>query len=103
MIAHQLLSAAIQKVLAELWGITVPASQIVLQKTRKEFEGDLTLVTFPYVKQSKLGPEQTGQAVGEALKANNDYISGFNVVKGFLNISFSDKFWLGFFNSTLGN
>lgn len=99
--AHQLLTAAIQKTLAELYGLSVPTEQITLQKTRKEFEGDLTLVTFPYVKQSKLSPEKTGEAIGQYLSSGFDYISGFNVVKGFLNISFSDNFWLGIFDAAL--
>ncbi|MGZ3930989.1 MAG: arginine--tRNA ligase [Bacteroidia bacterium] len=103
MTAHQLLTGAIQKSLAELYGITIPMEQIVLQKTRKEFEGDLTLVTFPYVKQSRQSPEQTGEAIGKKLTETNHYLSGFNVVKGFLNISFSDAFWLGFFSSVLIN
>jgi arginyl-tRNA synthetase len=103
MIAHQLLTGAIQKSLATLYGITIATDQIVLQKTRKEFEGDLTLVTFPFVKQSKQSPEQTGEAIGKQLTEHNDYISKYNVVKGFLNISFSDGFWLGFFSTVLKN
>ena len=65
-----------------------------LQKTRSEFEGNLTLVVFPFVKAAKKSPEQTGQEIGEYLVQNCDAISKFNVVKGFLNLSIADSAWL---------
>src|ERR1700741_4620279 len=73
-------------------------NHIQLQKTRKEFEGDITLVVFPLTKVSELGPEQTGEAIGKYLKEQVPEVSHFNVVKGFLNISMSPEFWSAFFN-----
>ncbi len=68
-------------------------SLLQLQKTRKEFEGDMTLVTFPLLKLSRKSPEQTAQQIGEALLEQVAEVKGFNVVKGFLNISLSEAFW----------
>ncbi len=67
---------------------------VELQQTRKEFEGDLTIVVFPYLRASRKGPEQTGEEIGKFLEENVDEISGFNVIKGFLNLSFSNEFWI---------
>ena len=76
-----------------LYGADFAAENLQVQPTRKEFEGDFTLVTFALLKTSHTGPEQTGQAIGEWLSANCPEISGFNVVKGFLNISLSPLYW----------
>ncbi|MEQ8471088.1 MAG: arginine--tRNA ligase [Marinoscillum sp.] len=65
-----------------------------LQPTRKEFEGTHTLVVFPYLKQTRKSPEQSGEAIGEYLMAHSDLVSGFNVVKGFLNLSLGDSIWI---------
>ncbi len=94
---HILLGNAIRSAVKSLYGEDLTESQIQLQKTRKEFEGDITVVVFPLVKISKKGPEQTGEAIGVYLKEHVSEISGFNVVKGFLNISLSENFWLRFF------
>ncbi|ADR23215.1 arginine--tRNA ligase [Marivirga tractuosa] len=67
---------------------------IQIQPTRKEFEGSHTLVCFPLGRFSKLSPEQTAKAIGEFMQENSELVSGFNVVKGFLNIVFADKVWL---------
>jgi arginyl-tRNA synthetase len=91
----------IQGVLKQLYGVDVTVDQIQIQKTRKEFVGDVTLVVFPLLRLSKLSPEQTGQQIGEALVAQVPEISGFNVVKGFLNVSFSADHWLSVFNQML--
>ena len=74
---------------------------IQVQKTKKEFEGDLTLVVFPLLKTSKKSPEHTGELIGNYLVENNDDVEKFNVVKGFLNISFTDSFWLNSLNGWL--
>lgn len=71
----------------------IEAAQVQLQKTRKEFEGDITLVVFPLTRVSKLSPEQTAERIGAALVAQLELVESFNVVKGFLNISFSAAFW----------
>src|SRR6478736_3282126 len=95
--AESLLLDTVQKALTELYSINT--SNIIFQKTRKEFEGDFTLVTFPYTKDSKKSPEILGQEIGAYLQKNNTSVSAFNVVKGFLNISLSNEFWLSYFNS----
>ena len=69
------------------------ASQIQIQKTRKEFEGDYTLVTFPLLKLSRKAPEATANEIGEHIVANNPTISSFNVIKGFLNLSIAPAYW----------
>ena len=76
-----------------LYGVEVNAAQLQVQVTRKEFEGDYTLVVFPLLKVSKTTPENTGNAIGEWLKTNVPEISGYNTVKGFLNIAFSEVYW----------
>ncbi|MFT7158642.1 MAG: arginyl-tRNA synthetase, partial [Parvicella sp.] len=75
--------------------------QVQLQKTKKEFDGQITLVVFPLLRITKKGPEQSGQAIGEWLVANSAEVSGFNVVKGFLNLELTDKCFALDFNDTL--
>ncbi|MBR3917027.1 MAG: arginine--tRNA ligase, partial [Bacteroidaceae bacterium] len=77
-----------------LYGAEFNEEKIQLQKTRKEFEGDFTLVVFPFLQLSKKRPEETAQEIGEYLKANQPVISSFNVVKGFLNIAISPSYWI---------
>ncbi|MBR5455564.1 MAG: arginine--tRNA ligase [Bacteroidaceae bacterium] len=77
-----------------LYGAEFNEEKIQLQKTRKEFEGDFTLVVFPFLQLSKKRPEETAQEIGEYLKANQPAISSFNVVKGFLNIAISPSYWI---------
>ena len=81
-----------------LYGVDMEASALQVQVTRKEFEGDYTLVVFPLLKVSKSAPEATGAAIGDWLKANAPEIADYNVVKGFLNISFSPAYWNGLFS-----
>ena len=76
-----------------LYGAVSPA-QIQIQKTRKEFEGDYTLVAFPLLKLSRKSPEATATELGEHIVANNPQISAYNVIKGFLNLSIAPSFWL---------
>ncbi|MBE8720671.1 arginine--tRNA ligase [Sphingobacterium pedocola] len=85
----------------ELYNAEIPASQITLQETRKEFEGQITIVTFPVTRFSKKSPEQTGTEIGEYLQGNIAEIAGFNIIKGFLNISFADRYWIDLLNNTL--
>ena len=86
--------AAAQQAVKNLYGQEVPEKMVQLQKTRSEFEGNLTLVVFPFVKMARKSPEQTGQELGEYLVANCEAVSKFNVVKGFLNLSIADEAWL---------
>ena len=81
----------------ELYSVDVNAETLQVQVTRKEFEGDYTLVVFPLLKISKTTPENTGNAIGEWLKANTPEIAAYNTVKGFLNLSFSTVYWNGLF------
>ncbi|MEI2676366.1 MAG: arginine--tRNA ligase [Chitinophagaceae bacterium] len=82
-------------VVNKLYNQQVDATIIKIDKTPPEFTGELTLVIFPFVKISKKNPEVTANEIGEALMAVNSTIAGFNVVKGFLNISFTDVYWSG--------
>lgn len=86
--------AATLKAIKELYQTDIPEASINLQETRKEFEGQVTIVTFPFVKVSKKSPEQTGIEIGTFLQNELAEVSGFNVIKGFLNISLSDAYWL---------
>jgi arginyl-tRNA synthetase len=91
------LSSSISPIINQLFDLTTNPNDIILQKTKKEFEGDYTLVTFPYIKAAKATPEKTGELIGEQLVKNNPAITKFNVVKGFLNFSLSIDFWLNEF------
>ena len=82
------------KAVKELYAADLPEAQIALQETRKEFNGQITVVTFPMIRYSKKSPEQTGQEIGEYLKSNIEEIVDFNVIKGFLNLSAADGFWI---------
>ncbi len=92
---EQLLQTSVQKAVKTLYGVELDAKQVQLQKTKKEFEGNITVVTFPFVKAARKSPEMVGQEVGSYLRENADIIADFNVIKGFLNLSISPAFWLG--------
>lgn len=89
------------KAIKELYNTEVLESDINLQQTRKEFEGHVTIVTFPFTRFSKKSPEQTGNELGQFLKEHVSDISAFNVIKGFLNISISDTYWFNIFKTTI--
>ena len=88
--------------LKSLYGQEISTAQVQLQKTKKEFEGHLTLVVFPFLKMSKKKPEQTAQEIGEYLLANDSSISAFNVIKGFLNLTIASSCWIELLNSIHG-
>jgi arginyl-tRNA synthetase len=92
-IEQQIMKAA-QAAVKALYGQDVPEKMVQLQKTRSEFEGNLTLVVFPFVKMARKSPEQTARELGEYLQANCEAVEKFNVVKGFLNLSIADAAWL---------
>ena len=96
-IEDQIIAAALAAV-KELYGAEIPAQMIQLQKTKTNFEGNLTLVTFPLLKTSRKSPETTAQEIGEYLKANCKAIADFNVVKGFLNLVIAPAAWIGLLN-----
>ena len=90
------------KAVKTLYQTELNAADINLQPTRKEFEGQITIVTFPFTRFSRKSPEQTGAEIGEFLKNEAKEIAGFNVIKGFLNISLADGYWMDkFYNEIL--
>ena len=97
------ITAAAQAAVKELYGVEVPEKMIQLQKTRSDFEGNLTLVTFPLLKTSHKKPEDTAQEIGEYLKKNCKAIADFNVVKGFLNLVIAQVAWVGLLNDINAN
>ena len=88
------LTAAVVSGLKALYGQDVPAAQVQLQKTKKEFEGHLTLVVFPFLRMSRKGPEQTAQEIGEYLTAHEPAVAAYNVIKGFLNLTVAPAAWI---------
>ena len=88
------LTKAVVDGLKALYGQDVAAAQVQLQKTKKEFEGHLTLVVFPFLRMSRKGPEQTAQEIGEYLKANEPAVAAYNVIKGFLNLTVAPSAWI---------
>ena len=101
-IEAQITAAALAAV-KELYGVEVPEKMIQLQKTRSDFEGNLTLVTFPLLKTSHKKPEDTAQEIGGYLKKNCKAIADFNVVKGFLNLVIAQAAWVGLLNDINAN
>ncbi len=100
MSTEQKIQSAVKDCLKALYNADIDAGQIQIQQTRSEFEGQLTVVVFPLLRISKKGPEQTGEDIGEYLKANlHEVVDGFNVVKGFLNLVISSQSWLSMLNA----
>lgn len=97
------ISNAVLAAVKELYGQEVPENMVQLQKTRSNFEGNLTLVVFPFLKISKKKPEDTAQELGEYLQANCKAIAKFNVVKGFLNLSIAPAAWVELLNEINAN
>jgi len=82
------------KAVKALYQTDITAADVTLQQTRKEFEGQVTIVTFPFIKFSRKSPEQTGTEIGQFIQNEVEVVSGFNVIKGFLNISITDAYWI---------
>ncbi len=93
------LQIAVSEALKSLYNIDVATESVVLQKTKKEFEGDYTIVVFPYVKQARKSPEAVANELGAAVKASLPQVADFNVIKGFLNFSICDDYWKSFTDS----
>ena len=100
---EELIIQAVKKGIASIYGAEVDVNTIQPQKTRKEFDGDLTVVVFPFTKISKKSPEQTAEDLGKYLVDNVAEITDFNVVKGFLNLSIAADYWLGELNTIAQN
>lgn len=96
---EQQLSAAIRSAIQTLYGVAIAPEQAVLQKTKKEFEGHLTLVVFPFLRISKKSPEQTAQEIGEYLLEHEPSVASFNVIKGFLNLTVAGSNWIEMLNA----
>ena len=92
------LVASVISGLKPLYSQEVPEKMVQMQKTKKEFEGHLTLVVFPFLKMSRKGPEQTAQEIGEYLKVNEPAVAAFNVIKGFLNLTIASATWIDLLN-----
>ncbi len=97
------INQTVSEALSELYGIAVDPASISLQDTRREFEGDYTLVVFPYVKQARTAPDLLAQALGKYIVDHLPAVVGYNVVKGFLNLSVADSYWEGFVQENAWN
>ncbi|MEO3406156.1 arginine--tRNA ligase [Mucilaginibacter sp. CAU 1740] len=89
------------KAVKHLYQTDIEPAAVSIQETRKEFEGQVTIVTFPFTKFSRKGPEQTGTEIGEYLKSELKEVASFNVIKGFLNLSISDEYWISQLYNTI--
>lgn len=97
----QIIRSLTVKAVNETWSIPILENQVQVQKTRKEFEGDFTVVVFPLLRYSKRSPEETGMALGHYLIDHSETISEFNVIKGFLNLVISQRYWKEFLDGDL--
>ena len=91
---EQLLTDAVVKAVKACYGADITPEQVQIQKTRPDFEGHLTVVTFPFLRISKRKPEDTGEDLALWLVENTDLVSTFNIVKGFLNLTIAPKKWI---------
>ena len=98
------ITEAVRQIVEELYGQPVPEKMVQLQQTRPEFEGQVTLVVFPFTKMSHKAPEQTAQEIGEALVQKlPEMVSRYNAVKGFLNLSISSQQWIALLGEICDN
>ncbi|MEI6060858.1 MAG: arginine--tRNA ligase [Bacteroidota bacterium] len=93
---EQILTDKVMEAVKSLYQLDATAAQVQLQNTRKEFDGDITLVVFPFTRASRKSPETTAAEIGEFLKTNTAEVGDFNVIKGFLNLSIKKDYWLSF-------
>ena len=100
---EQELQQAVAQALDRLYAINAAPESVVLQTTKKEFEGDYTIVVFPYVKQARKSPEQVANELGQAVKDTVADVTSYNVIKGFLNFVIADEYWCRFVGGILGN
>ncbi|MDD2996796.1 MAG: arginine--tRNA ligase [Paludibacter sp.] len=97
------IQSAVAQAVSVLYQFETEPAQIQLQKTKKEFEGDVTVVVFPFVKAARKSPEGAGQEIGEYIVKHNQVISAFNVIKGFLNLSINRAYWIDLLNNISKN
>jgi arginyl-tRNA synthetase len=93
---ESIIRQAASSAFSNLYAVEIPAGEILIQKTRRDFEGDYTINVFPYLKYTREKPEVTAEKIGNHIAGNADEIEGYSVVKGFLNMLVADKFWLDF-------
>lgn len=98
MVIEQQITQALVAAIKELYGADITLAQIQLQKTKKEFKGHLTVVVFPFLRISKKSPEQTATEIGHYLMEKENFLAGFNVIKGFLNLSVAGSCWIDLLN-----
>lgn len=99
MVIEQQIAQALAGAVKELYGADITPAQVQLQKTKKEFEGHLTVVVFPLLRISKKSPEQTASEIGHYLQESESCVAGFNVIKGFLNLTVAAPYWIELLNS----
>jgi arginyl-tRNA synthetase len=100
---EQLLLSRATAIIQQLYGAAIDPQLIAIQKTRREFEGDYTLVVFPLLKSSKKSPEATAQEIGDAMMAQVEEVTAYNVIKGFLNLTVADSYWKDFYKTEKQN
>lgn len=100
---EQLISESVKKAVISLYDAPAENLSIAIQPTREEFEGDFTIVVFPFVSYSKKKPEDTAKEIGEFLKSHVQEVEAYNVIKGFLNLVISKSYWIDFLQSISGN
>ena len=93
---EQQIKKSVLEIVTALYHVELDEDNVQIQKTKKEFEGDFTLVVFPFVRHSKKSPDATAQEIGEKLKESLSIVENYNVIKGFLNLSLSDKVWFDY-------
>ena len=98
---EEIISQAVIAAGKELWDAVIPEKQVQVQKTRKEFSGDLTIVVFPLVRLAKKSPEETANVLGDFLRERHAVIEDFNVIKGFLNLVIANDYWLSFLSDLI--
>lgn len=98
MTLEKTLAIALQSALKDLYDIDIQPDENLIQPTRKEFEGDLTVVVFPYVKMARKAPDAVANEIGAKLQDLVPFVCGYNIVKGFLNLSINDSFWANYLN-----
>lgn len=103
MTIENLIQEKVVEAIETLYGSKVPEKMVQLQTTRKEFEGDITLVVFPFLRMSKKKPEETATEIGNYLKEKVEQIDDFNIIKGFLNLSINNSYWIEVLNKAFQN
>ncbi len=100
---EQILTKSLHKAILNIYNQDIPDNLLQIQKTRPEFKGDYTIVVFPLLRTSRKGPEQTADEIGKYLVDELDEVDEFNIVKGFLNLSISENYWISVFNNITNN